>query len=634
MMKYWEIKDRAIVRGGINPFADNVETAGRKCAAVIYYGTGEDGTLNCNFRLFFPMLRKIPNDTHATLRHDVPESGHIAFSCGGAEVKEYPEEYRIDGVLSVTSRGADGKLIIKRYYFPSTEKSAFIEYVTVMNVSDGDVKIGCTFPDGEQFYRGTKGIYSLRADSRGEKETVLEEGEAAVYATVYSGRVIADDPVTLDPAEELMLRRSFAEEIFSESIVLECPDESVNTEFAFSKLRISESVFDTLRGPMHCPGGQAYYAAVWANDEAEYAAPYFGFSGFSGGVGATVNMMELYRPFMGPEMHMIPSSIIAEGLDIWEGAGDEGDASMYLYGVTRFLLSRGDRDLAEKYFDTVDWCVRYISTKETDDHVITSDCDELEARFKIGNANLLTSSLSYGGLRCAADLAKSLGYDHKEREYNAFAERLKAGIEAHFGTNFKGYETYVYYTGCDILRSYICAPLTVGLTERAEGTVLALMENLYTENGFLTAEGDKMFWDRSTLYCFRGIFAAGMADKIYPAFRDYTEKRLLSEHVPYPIEAWPEGNQRHLSAEGGLYCRTVIEGLFGITPTGLSSFSVKPSLPAEWRGKKTALRRVDAFGTVFDIEIEYGENYKMTVTDGERILTKTVSPGDSAVFEL
>ena len=36
------------------------------------------------------------------------------------------------------------------------------------------------------------------------------------------------------------------------------------------------------------------------------------------------------------------------------------------------------------------------------------------------------------------------------------------------------------------------------------------------------------------------------------------------EHVPYPVEAWPEGNQRHLSAESALYCRIFTEGLFGL----------------------------------------------------------------------
>lgn len=58
--------------------------------------------------------------------------------------------------------------------------------------------------------------------------------------------------------------------------------------------------------------------------------------------------------------------------------------------------------------------------------------------------------------------------------------------------------------------------------------------------------------------------------------RFYSSQRLLGEHVPYAIEAWPEGNQRHLSAESGLYCRIITEGMFGIRPTGLNSFVLLP----------------------------------------------------------
>jgi hypothetical protein len=28
---------------------------------------------------------------------------------------------------------------------------------------------------------------------------------------------------------------------------------------------------------MHGPGGESYYAAIWANDQAEYASPFFPF---------------------------------------------------------------------------------------------------------------------------------------------------------------------------------------------------------------------------------------------------------------------------------------------------------------------------------------------------------------------
>jgi cellobiose phosphorylase len=81
--------------------------------------------------------------------------------------------------------------------------------------------------------------------------------------------------------------------------------------------------------------------------------------------------------------------------------------------------------------------------------------------------------------------------------------------------------------------------------------------------------------------------------------------------VPYPVEAYPEGNQRHLSAESALYCRVITEGLFGIRPEGLYSFSCAPQLPAEWEGM--SLRNIQAFNRNFDIDVK---------KQGEKILVR------------
>lgn len=43
--------------------------------------------------------------------------------------------------------------------------------------------------------------------------------------------------------------------------------------FAFAKLRGAESIYRTKGGLMHGPGGEAYYAAVWANDQASISTP-------------------------------------------------------------------------------------------------------------------------------------------------------------------------------------------------------------------------------------------------------------------------------------------------------------------------------------------------------------------------
>jgi hypothetical protein len=162
----------------------------------------------------------------------------------------------------------------------------------------------------------------------------------------------------------------------------------------------------------------------------------------------------------------------------------------------------------------------------------------------------------------------------------------------------------------------------MGITERKDQTIKALFSKyLWTENGILTESGDKTFWDRATLYAFRGMFAAGSVDRCMPYFDHYAATRLLGEHVPYSVEAWPEGGQRHLSAENALFCRSVTEGLFGITPVGLRSFEMAPRLPKGW--SQMALKNVQAFGSSFDINVvRDGAFEKINIVSGNVPLVK------------
>lgn len=206
---------------------------------------------------------------------------------------------------------------------------------------------------------------------------------------------------------------------------------------------------------------------------------------------------------------------------------------------------------------------------------------------------------------------------------------MRKSIDTYFAAEVEGYDTYAYYKGNDVLRAWICIPLTVGIHERAEGTVDALFSpRLWTENGLLTQAGSETFWDRSTLYALRGVFMAGEREKALKFLKHYSSVRLLGEHVPYAVEAWPEGGQRHLSAESALYGRIFTEGMFGIRPTGLNAFSLQPQLPVEW--DRMALRKVKAFNGSFDIEVVRlkGEQLQVTVWNGgKQLLKKKIKNG-------
>ena len=100
--------------------------------------------------------------------------------------------------------------------------------------------------------------------------------------------------------------------------------------------------------------------------------------------------------------------------------------------------------------------------------------------------------------------------------------------------------------------------------------------------------------------------------------------------MPYPVEAWPEGDQRHLSSESALYCRIFTEGLFGLYPTGLDRFRCTPRLPDGW--PRMALRSVRAFNRNFDVEVERrGETLHLIVSQqGRAVAEQDLKAGESA----
>ena len=112
---------------------------------------------------------------------------------------------------------------------------------------------------------------------------------------------------------------------------------------------------------------------------------------------------------------------------------------------------------------------------------------------------------------------------------------------------------------------------------------------------------------------------AGATETALAKLTTYTKRRLLGEHVPYPIEAHPEGGQAHLSAESALYCRVITEGLFGIVPRGFDRFDVNPRLPDGWNEMSLIL---EGFGATWEIVVARQNDGEVTTTvrsNGTRI---------------
>lgn len=598
------------------PHNDHIEMSGKKVSVVLRYGISADKEFSLNRSIVYPVMRTLPENTHAHLnKHFALNVADMILVNNKSLGKETVDKITLDGTMLVESDFDN--IHLTRILYPSTTEAAYFEKYTLKNTSSDAVKID--LPDLDINYitdakLGKYGAYSYGLKSSHKGFYSLDAGQVLTFYVTFYAQKVNDVPFNQSAEKELVNRTNFVKSLWS-NLAVNTPDPVLNRMFAFAKIRGAESIFDTKAGLMHGPGGESYYSAIWANDQAEYINPFFPFLGDDAGNESSLNSFRHFARFMNPEYRPIPSSIVAEGDDIWHGAGDRGDGAMIAYGAARYALAKGSKAEGQELWPLIEWCLEFCKRKLNKNGVVASDHDELEGRFPAGDANLCTSGLYYDALISAVYLGKDLGKSAQQlQQYAQEAKALRKAIETHFGYTVEGFDTYRYYEGNDILRSWICIPLTMGIYDRADETIKALFSpRLWSDDGLLTQAGTETFWDRSTLYALRGVFAAGETKKGLEYLEKYSKRRLLGDHVPYAIEAWPEGSQRHLSAESGLYCRIFTEGLFGIRPTGLKSFDLTPSLPADWDFMN--MKSIKAFGETFNIDItRKGSKLEVAVT--------------------
>ena len=581
----WQLQERSIQWNcSGEAHMDNYEMSGAGCDTIVEYGVDAAGKLVLWCSCYYPTLRTIPNDTHATLESVISQEHMCWLYSEGQQIEEHPVSIRLDGTLTVESE-TDYGIQVKRQFYPASKDKCSLQMLTIRGQKDVELTVRQPRNVILGYTMGTKGVYVTGVRHNASEKILLKAGEEITHGICFFASMANEKQLCPDYPKELEARYGRIQALCENSLVLSTGIAELDAMIRFAKLRCGESIFDTLSGKNLCPGGRRYYAAVWCNDQVEYAGPHFAMGGDGLAIEACLNAYRAYIPFMGENYGPIPSSVIAEGLDIWNGAGDRGDAAMYLYGASLFCLYLGDREIAQELYEPIRWCAEYCRRMETPEGVIRSDTDELENRIPTdGYANLSTSCLCYGGLLAAAKLADSLGDHQVAVTYRSRAEALSEAIETYFGAELHGYPTYRYSQGFDTLRSWICLPLCVGLSGRATGTVEAMLSDyLWTEEGMLSCEisqdnRNSTIWDRSSLYGFKALFRVGCGDRAMKHLLKYCRKRLLCDRVPYAVEAYPEGDKRHLSAESALFVRVITEGMLGIEPESLESFSFVPRL--------------------------------------------------------
>ena len=650
MKRSWVISGKNEIRldmakEGVLPYSDNIEMSGRRVAGIVAYAIDKKGKLTLSREIFFPQLHEYKksedswyHDYRAYLQDTYTDDLLPKLYIHNEQfVPGAVKAVTINGMLNFVHQPSKNGLQLSRSLFPSMDERLFVERWTIRNTTNSEMKIvsGNTSLQFENY--GAKGKYTRRVTSDVPKELVLNPGEESSFSVRMEAMIQGEEFPSDNGKVTLSKRETFLGQMAG-SLQLETPDSVLNTLFEFSKIRASESIFDSKLGLIHSPGGGRYYVGIWANDQAEYVSPFFPYEGYKIGNESALNCYRAFAREMNPEYRPIRYSFEVEGL-VKPFVKDRGDAAMLAYGATHFALVNGDKKVATELWPFISWCLEYCNKKLNKDGVVMSESDEMEGRIETGNANLSTSSLYYGALNLACDLGKSLDIKTSLlKQYKIQAVHLHNSIEHYFGATVEGLATYKYYKDHKHLRHWICLPLVVGINDRKEATVDALLDRLWTDNGIHVEKNSEnkeiseVFWDRGTLYALRGTLIAGETERSIDKLSRFSEKRLLGERVPYVVEAYPEGKMAQLSAESGLYCRIFTEGLFGIKPTGLKSFTLTPRMPEGWN--QMSLKKIKAFGENFDICVSREKRkLEVTISNAQKILLKKlIKPDDTLVY--
>lgn len=528
---------------------------------------------------------------------------------------EFPSSVTFDGLLTLTYPAAGG-VVVTRTVYPSMTKALVIEEWQARNITGKRVAVTVAparivKPVGEDI--------AIVWNCPGVKTAAVKAGGVLSFATCVQARLAAEPDLAVNVAAERGARRALAEAAWSGPGRLETPEPALDVAFALQKFHVLETPIETIKGVITHNGSLTYSPGIWANDPVEYSSPVFPFFGDAALNRASMNMYRVWQEYC-QEKGIIPFPGSFEGPGLKLVQRERGDDAMVLYGLSKFLLFQGDRTAAEELWPLIEFSAASV-LRHTTNGIIASRTDEMEGRYPTGKANLSTSSLAYGGYRQAARLAQALGKP-VAAEFDQRADALRKGIEAYFGAEVEGFKTYRYYQGNTTLRGWILLPLAMGITERQEATVAALMSDKLWPHRLagadILAESTRPTeWGRETYYALRALFKAGHTEDALDITRRVVQAQIFGSKGPYPDE-----DAIDMLCPGSLYPRVFTEGMFGIVPTGLDSFECTPWLPKAW--PRMALRDLRAFGRAWDLVVERaGDQQKVTVRSGG----KTVMTG-------
>lgn len=203
----WEIKDRI-------PHYDHIEMSGLKVSTVLRYGVNADGSFELNKSMVWPMLRTIPNNTHASLMRRFAWNATDMVSVNGRSLTgEKVAKISLDGTMiveSTVSLSGNSKLALTRFIFPSVSNPAVYEKYVLKNTGESAVTI--EVPASRSVIetdpaKGVDGSYRLVSEIIGEATRQLQPKEELVFYAAITGYKSGEAELKPDVEKELQARK-------------------------------------------------------------------------------------------------------------------------------------------------------------------------------------------------------------------------------------------------------------------------------------------------------------------------------------------------------------------------------------------------------------------------------------------
>ncbi|MBS1322443.1 MAG: hypothetical protein HP046_21915, partial [Parabacteroides sp.] len=176
----WNVKDRIL-------HYDHIEMSGLKVSTVLRYGVNADGSFELNKSMVWPMLRTIPNNTHASLMRRFAWNATDMVAVNGQSLsREKVNKITLDGKMTVESAiglSRNAKAELTRIIFPAVAKPAVYEKYILRNTGSSPLTV--EVPESRAVIntdpeKGVDGSYKLVSEIIGAATKQLQPKEELV----------------------------------------------------------------------------------------------------------------------------------------------------------------------------------------------------------------------------------------------------------------------------------------------------------------------------------------------------------------------------------------------------------------------------------------------------------------------